>query len=42
MAGLLTNLLRVMKSKSRRKLKEKVKNIVEKDRILQKRLARAS
>jgi len=42
MAGLLTSLLRVVRSKSRKKLKEKVKNIVEKDRILQKRLARAS
>ncbi len=42
MAGLLTNLLRVIRNKNRKRLKEKAKNIVEKDRILRKQFARAS
>jgi len=42
MAGILTSLLRAVRGKSRRKLKEKVKNIVERDRILHKKLAKAS
>lgn len=42
MAGLLTGLLRAMGRKSRKKLKEKTKKIVERDRVLYNKLAKAS
>lgn len=42
MAGLLTNIIRVVRGKDRKKLKEKVKKIVEKDRVLYNKLAKAS
>ncbi len=42
MAGLLSNLFRVVGRKSRKKLKEKTKKIVERDRILYNKLAKAS
>ncbi len=42
MAGLLINIIRAVRGKNRKKLKEKVKTIVEKDRLLQKKFAKAS
>jgi len=42
MAGLLTNIIRAVRGKDRKKLKEKIKRIVEKDRVLYNKLAKAS
>jgi len=42
MAGLLANLFRVIRRKNRRQLKEKAKKIVERDRVLYNKLAKAS
>ncbi len=42
MAGFLSNLFRVVGKKSRKRLKEKAKKIVEKDRVLHNKLAKAS
>jgi len=42
MAGLLSSIFRAVSKKSRKKLKEKTKKIVEKDRVLYNKLAKAS
>ncbi|MDQ7038379.1 MAG: hypothetical protein Q9N26_04160 [Aquificota bacterium] len=41
MTGLIHNLLNLLRSRNRKRLKEKAKRLVERDRILQNRMARA-
>ncbi len=42
MAGIISSLVKVIKGKNRKKLKEKAKKIVERDRVLYNKLAKAS
>ena len=41
MAGILKNIIRVVRGKDRKKLKDKAKNIVERDRVLYNKLVKA-
>ena len=42
MARLLSNLMKAVRKKNKKRLREKAKNIVEKDRVLYNKLAKAS
>ncbi len=41
MAGILKNIIRAVRGKDRKKLKDKAKNIVERDRVLYNKLVKA-
>jgi len=40
MASLITNIIKAVKGKDRKKIKERVKRVVERDRVLQSKLAK--
>ena len=42
MANLITNIIKVVRGKDRKRIKERVKKVVERDRVLQSKLAKAS